>query len=136
MRTIRVVSFAYKFDQQHTLEGPTHIYDCRGLPNPFNTAELREGDGRDDVVRKFVFHNGRAEALVRQAMAEVQSYRSDLSLGTVTFAFGCVGGRHRSVACAEVLYSHLTHQQGPRCFVHGIELVGPDHLGLLARGLV
>jgi UPF0042 nucleotide-binding protein len=97
----RVVSFGYK----HGLPLDVDIVlDCRFLPNPHWVDELRPLTGLDDPVRRYV--------LAQEAATDLLTRLDDL-LGTLlpayvaegksylTLAFGCTGGRHRSVAIAD-----------------------------------
>lgn len=97
----RVVSFGYK----HGLPLDVDIVlDCRFLPNPHWVDELRPLTGLDDPVRHYVLSQDAARELLTRLddllglllpayVAEGKSY--------LTLAFGCTGGRHRSVAIAE-----------------------------------
>jgi UPF0042 nucleotide-binding protein len=97
----RVVSFGYK----HGVPTDADIvFDCRFLPNPHWVEELRPLTGLDLPVRDYVLgqqltgaflgHIGALlELLVPAFRAEGKTY--------LTIAFGCTGGRHRSVAVAE-----------------------------------
>jgi UPF0042 nucleotide-binding protein len=96
-----VLSFGYK----HGLPLDTDIViDCRFLPNPHWVDELRPQSGLDADVRDYVKAQDatgpflhRMELLLRLLMpayvAEGKAY--------LTIAFGCTGGRHRSVVVAE-----------------------------------
>jgi UPF0042 nucleotide-binding protein len=97
----RVVSFGYK----HGLPLDVDIVlDCRFLPNPHWVDELRPLTGLEDPVRRYVLSQDAARELLLRLdgllalllpayVAEGKSY--------LTVAFGCTGGRHRSVAIAE-----------------------------------
>lgn len=86
------------------------IFDMRYTPNPFYYAALRPLSGRHPDVREFVF----SDPTVRQQLDMIESM---LLLVVPAFtkqgkrrlmvAFGCTGGRHRSVAMAEALYDRL-----------------------------
>jgi UPF0042 nucleotide-binding protein len=96
-----VSSFGYK----HGLPLDTDlVIDCRFLPNPHWVDELRPLTGLDEPVRDYVLGQPLTEAFLDQIesllamllpayVAEGKSY--------LTIAFGCTGGRHRSVAIAE-----------------------------------
>jgi UPF0042 nucleotide-binding protein len=98
-----VVSFGYS----HGL--PTDadlVLDCRFLPNPHWIEELRPHTGLEAPVRDFVL--GRAET--RRFLDRLQPLLSDLlpayeaeGKSYLTVAFGCTGGRHRSVVLAETV---------------------------------
>ncbi|MCK9240800.1 RNase adapter RapZ [Desulfocurvus sp.] len=86
------------------------VFDLRFLPNPHFDEALRPLSGQDEDVSRFVL--GRepgAEFLRRQLdylnfvlplYAREGRYR-------MTVAFGCTGGRHRSVAVAEAVFDSL-----------------------------
>ena len=80
------------------------IFDVRFLRNPFWDAELRERTGLDPAVGAHVEEDADyarfldavrrlLDITVPRAIAEGKSY--------LTIAFGCTGGRHRSVHVAE-----------------------------------
>jgi UPF0042 nucleotide-binding protein len=96
-----VVSFGYK----HGLPLDTDlVIDCRFLPNPFWVDGMRDLTGLDDDVRDYVLGQSVAGEFVDEVSrlldillpAYVHEGKSYL-----TIAFGCTGGRHRSVAIAE-----------------------------------
>ena len=86
------------------------VADCRFLPNPHWVDELRPLSGLDEPVREHVLESdlglgflGRLEGLLDLLLpAFVGEGRSYLTL-----AFGCTGGRHRSVAIAEAVAGTL-----------------------------
>jgi UPF0042 nucleotide-binding protein len=102
MRT-RVMSFGYT----HGL--PTDVdlvIDCRFLPNPHWVDELRPLTGLHEPVRDYVLGQEASQAFLQRLddllelllpayVAEGKSYLS--------VAFGCTGGRHRSVAISEAV---------------------------------
>ena len=99
--TTRVLSFSFK----HGLPADVDmVFDCRFLPNPHWEADLRPLDGTGAQVREFVIGSplgalfvqnldDLCELLLPAFEAEGKTY--------LTLAFGCTGGRHRSVCLAE-----------------------------------
>jgi UPF0042 nucleotide-binding protein len=86
------------------------VFDLRFLPNPHWVDELRPLTGEDAAVREYLRRDpawnetiGRIEALlidwIPRYWAAGKSY--------VTVAFGCTGGRHRSVAAAVEMAERL-----------------------------
>jgi UPF0042 nucleotide-binding protein len=86
------------------------VFDLRFLPNPHWVDELRPLTGEDTAVREYLRADpawnetvGRIEALlidwIPRYWAAGKSY--------VTVAFGCTGGRHRSVAAAVEMAERL-----------------------------
>jgi UPF0042 nucleotide-binding protein len=105
-----VVSFGYK----HGLPLDTDlVIDCRFLPNPHWVDELRPLTGLDEPVRRYVldqdvtaeFLHEVTKLLTLLLPAYVREGKSYL-----TIAFGCTGGRHRSVAIAEQIAGALQDQ--------------------------
>jgi aminoglycoside/choline kinase family phosphotransferase len=110
--TVRVSSFSYKngFPGDDSSHGGGWVFDCRFLPNPGREARFAPLTGRDEAVAAYLAAEPavatfleRAEALVDEA---VDNYRSR-NFTDLSVAFGCTGGRHRSVYSAERLAEHL-----------------------------
>jgi UPF0042 nucleotide-binding protein len=114
----RVVSFGYK----HGLPLDVDIVlDCRFLPNPHWVDDLRPLTGLAEPVRRYVLDQNAAGELLSRLddllglllpayVAEGKSY--------LTLAFGCTGGRHRSVAIAEEVATILEHRGFSPTVVH------------------
>jgi len=98
-----IVSFGYKHGLPLDVD---LVFDCRFLPNPHWVDELRPHTGLDRPVRDYVMRQeGTAEFLRRLdhllellLPAYVEEGKSYLTL-----AFGCTGGRHRSVTIGEAV---------------------------------
>jgi UPF0042 nucleotide-binding protein len=85
------------------------VFDARVLPNPHWDPQLRPLSGRDDLVRAFLETQVDVRAYVAQVEQFLDSWLPRLRSDTrsyVTVAFGCTGGRHRSVYLAEALAEH------------------------------
>ena len=101
------------------------VFDARVLPNPHWDARLRPLSGRDADVRDYL----EAQPEVGQYVAQVQGFldawlpklRSE-TRSYVTVAFGCSGGRHRSVYLAERLARHCRENGWAEVAVHHREL--------------
>jgi len=104
---ITIVSFAFARGISRTAD---LVFDLRFLPNPHWIDELRPLTGKDAPVRSYLEQEpawgeamGRIEALlidwIPRYWAAGKSY--------VTVAFGCTGGRHRSVAAAVEMTERL-----------------------------
>ena len=101
------------------------VLDARVLPNPHWDARLRPLSGRDADVRDYL----EAQPEVGQYVAQVQGFldawlpklRSE-TRSYVTVAFGCSGGRHRSVYLAERLARHCRENGWAEVAVHHREL--------------
>jgi len=86
------------------------VFDARALPNPHWDARLRPLSGRDDAVREYLDAQADVQLFLGQVVAFVDTWLPHFEGGTrsyVTVAFGCTGGRHRSVYLAEQLARHV-----------------------------
>ena len=101
---VTCLAFAYK----HGLpEDATWLVDVRFLDNPYWVPELRELNGLNPEVADYVLSQpaalelmSRLESVLRWALP---LYQRD----HLTIAFGCTGGRHRSVALAAEMARRL-----------------------------
>ncbi len=104
---IRIYSFSYRKGgppRDVAGNGGGHVFDCRCLPNPHWQEELREQTGMDQAVQEMLDGEQSAARFVRAASEIVfTSARNYDAKGyeDLYAAFGCTGGRHRSVYCAE-----------------------------------
>ncbi len=97
---LTVVSFGFGHGISRTAD---LVFDMRFLANPYWVDELRDLTGNDQAVRDYIHRDpacadsmDRIESLLRDWIprywAAGKSY--------LTIAFGCTGGRHRSVTAA------------------------------------
>lgn len=100
-------SFAYKRGLPPDAD---FVFDARALPNPHWDPTLKPLSGRDAPVRDYL----ELQTEVREYAEKVRSFLDEwiprFESGTrsyVTVAFGCSGGRHRSVYLAEAMARHF-----------------------------
>jgi UPF0042 nucleotide-binding protein len=92
-----ISSFAYKT----RVSPPDAVeFDCRILANPHSVPSLRPLSGLDAKVQAYVAEDSKCLDLQRAAYTLAKQ-------GAPHIAFGCYGGRHRSVAMAELLARSL-----------------------------
>jgi UPF0042 nucleotide-binding protein len=86
------------------------VFDMRFLRNPYWDERLRDLTGLDAPVRDYVMTDPLFETAVGQIEALLKTvlprYSED-GKAYVTVAFGCTGGRHRSVCVAEEICERL-----------------------------
>lgn len=101
------------------------VIDCRFLPNPHWNPELRPFSGQDGNVRSFVLDRTVTERFLERLhvlLEELLPAYADEGKSYFTVAFGCTGGRHRSVAVAETVAERLTSEGwAPRVFHRDID---------------
>ena len=101
------------------------VFDARVLPNPHWDARLRALSGRDVLVRHYLDAQADVSVYVEQVQTFLDRWLPKLRSETrsyVTVAFGCSGGRHRSVYLAERLAQHFRSADWPEVAVHHREL--------------
>lgn len=113
-----VMSFGYKYGIPVDAD---LMVDCRFLPNPHWVPELRPLTGRDAPVRDYVMSQpGAADFLdTYEHLLDVvgAGYQRE-GKRYATFAVGCTGGKHRSVAMAEELARRLAAHGVDTAVVH------------------
>lgn len=89
------------------------VFDVRCFPNPFYVDTLKEKTGLDGAVKDYVFSSGEVEEFLDK-LYPMLDYMIPLYIKEgkkhLTIAFGCTGGKHRSVAIAERVSVHLNEK--------------------------
>ncbi|HHW4671349.1 MAG TPA: RNase adapter RapZ, partial [Xylella fastidiosa subsp. multiplex] len=99
-------SFAYKRGIPTEAD---FVFDARILPNPHWKPELRSLTGRDSNVRDYMEQQPDVILYLTQITEFLDTWLARLQADTrsyVTVAFGCTGGKHRSVYLAEQMARH------------------------------
>ncbi|MCR4918395.1 MAG: phosphotransferase [Prevotella sp.] len=116
---VRVFSFSYKrgLPTDDSGNGGGYVFDCRSTHNPGRYAEYKELTGLDQPVIHFLEADGEIttflESVYRLADHHVERYL-ERGFQHLMFSFGCTGGQHRSVYCAQHLAEHLHRNYGIR----------------------
>lgn len=106
-------SFAYKRGVPAEAD---FVFDARVLPNPHWEPDLRPLTGRDAGVRDYLERQPDVLRYLGQITDLLDTWLPRLRNDTrsyVTIAFGCTGGKHRSVYLAERLARHAREQGWP-----------------------
>lgn len=110
--TVIVQSFSYKrgIPPDPTGNGGGFVFDCRSLNNPGRHEPYKELTGQDKSVQDFLVKKSHVKQFLQHAYAltdkAVATYH-ERQLNFLTVNFGCTGGQHRSVYCAEKMAAHL-----------------------------
>jgi UPF0042 nucleotide-binding protein len=104
---ISIVSFGYKHGVPLDVD---MLFDCRFLPNPYWVETLRSQSGQSAPVREFVLGQPETAGFldkVADLFLSLEPAFEREGKSYLTIAFGCTGGRHRSVVLAEALGARL-----------------------------
>ena len=104
---MHILSFGYKFGIPIDAD---LIIDVRFLENPYFKPELRDLDGENEKVRKFVLKNRKTKTFLKKYL-DLLDYLIPLyekeGKAYLTIAVGCTGGRHRSVPIAGTIFEYF-----------------------------
>ena len=119
---ISLVSFGYKFGIPNDAD---LIFDVRFLPNPHFVPRLRKYSGKDAAVRRFIRsfpQTGEFLKRMEGLLAYLMPHYIEEGKSYLTIAFGCTGGKHRSVMLAEEIKKGLeTKKYATKVFHRDIE---------------
>ena len=104
---ISVVSFGYKYGVPNDAD---LVFDVRFLPNPHFVPRLRRFTGKHGRVRKFIRsfpQTGQFLKRMESLLSYLMPHYIEEGKSYLTIAFGCTGGKHRSVMLAEEIKKGL-----------------------------
>lgn len=128
--TVKVYSFSIKngYPPLNPEHGGGFVFDCRYLPNPAQLDVFQNLTGLDKPVIDYLLSMEEVKAFCHNTFLIVKSaidkYLSR-NFKHLSIGFGCTGGQHRSVFCAEQLFNHLNgiySDTGLRIMVKHMEL--------------
>ena len=110
---MHIQSFSYKrgLPRDKTGHGGGFVFDCRALPNPGRLPIYAQLTGQDADVMTFLEKDSDVQSFLRQTESLVDQaidHHQKRGFSDLTVAFGCTGGQHRSVFCAERLAACLS----------------------------
>ena len=121
--TVRVMSFSYRkggIPEDNSGNGGGFVFDCRAIHNPGKYDQYKKITGADAPVIEFLESQGEVQRYLDNVYGlvdpAVDKYieRGFLNL---MVSFGCTGGQHRSLYCANHLADHLKAKYGDRIHI-------------------
>ena len=112
---VKVYSFSFKKGVPHdpSGNGGGYVFDCRSIHNPGRYEQYKKLTGRDESVIRFLEDDGEIIGFLEHAYGvldpHVETYVKR-GFTSLMVSFGCTGGQHRSVYCAEHMARHLAQK--------------------------
>ena len=104
---IKVMSFGFKYGVSTESD---LVMDVRCLPNPYYIKELRSKTGCDQAVRDYVMSFDQSRRLLDK-IKDMLDFLIPLYIqegkSQLVIAFGCTGGKHRSITFTELVADYL-----------------------------
>ncbi len=110
--TVRVFSFAYKrgIPNDATGNGGGYVFDCRAINNPGKYEHYKPFTGLDANVIQFLEEDGEVLTFLDHCYAltdaTIERY-IERGFTNLMISYGCTGGQHRSVYCAQHTAEHI-----------------------------
>lgn len=109
---VKVYSFSFKkgIPQDPTGNGGGYVFDCRSIHNPGRYEPYKKLTGKDEPVIRFLEDDGEVFGFLEHVYGVVDPHVETYArrgFDSLMVSFGCTGGQHRSVYCAEHLAIHL-----------------------------
>jgi len=108
---LSVVSFGYKYGLPPDAD---LIFDVRFLPNPQYKNSLRNLDGNEKKIQKYVLANPVGKNFLKKFFSLIESlipWYIKEGKSYLTIGIGCTGGKHRSVVVANALQEFLKKEK-------------------------
>jgi aminoglycoside/choline kinase family phosphotransferase len=114
---VEINSFSYKRGIPVDLSehGGGFVFDCRAIHNPGRYEEFKDKNGHDPAVMEFLRTRSDADEFVADVYQlinkSIDNYL-ERKFTNLMINFGCTGGQHRSIYCAEKLKETLSQRYG------------------------
>ena len=121
--TVRVMSFSYRkggVPEDPSGNGGGFVFDCRAMHNPGKYEQYKKITGADAPVIEFLESQGEVQQYLEHAYGLVDPAVSryvERGFRNLLVAFGCTGGQHRSLYCANHMAEHLKARFGDRIHI-------------------
>jgi aminoglycoside/choline kinase family phosphotransferase len=119
---LELISFSYHkgLPKNKHGHGGGFIFDCRGIHNPGRYERFADKNGKDREVSEFLRTGGESEEFLNNSIQLVEQTIDkylNREFKHLQIAFGCTGGQHRSVYCAEKMAEILKEKYEDRIVI-------------------
>lgn len=113
---IKFLSYGHKFYEGENKPAPAHdfLFSLRDLINPYWVPELKDFNGLEEPIQNFFEADPASQERLEKLSSLVEDFIKDFIKNSnrtedcsLSFAFKCTGGRHRSVYFAEKIYQKI-----------------------------
>lgn len=120
---VKIYSFSLKkhYPPLDTEHGGGFIFDCRCLSNPAKFSEMVKLNGKDNIVKEFMKSDETTQNFLNNIFQTIsiainEYLKKDYTL--LQIGFGCTGGQHRSVYCADEIARRLDEYFGEKIIIN------------------
>ena len=126
MLSVTIYSFSFKrgIPVDESGNGGGYVFDCRSTHNPGKYDEYKTLTGLDQPVIDFLEHDGEILTFLQSVYDLVDHHVErfiERDFTNLQVAFGCTGGQHRSVYCAEHTARIIAELTGCKVEIHHLE---------------
>lgn len=112
---VKVYSFSFKkgIPEDPSGNGGGYVFDCRSIHNPGRYEPYKKLTGMDEAVIRFLEDDGEILTFLDHVYGVVDPHVETFAgrgFTDLMVSFGCTGGQHRSVYCAEHLARHIAEK--------------------------
>ncbi len=104
---IQLISFGFKYGLPIEAD---NVWDVRFIQNPYFIEELKNTTGLDKKTYEFVINQEKTKTfskLIEDYLIKMIPFYAEEGKSYLSLAFGCTGGKHRSVAIVEYFRNFL-----------------------------
>lgn len=128
IQKLKISINSFSFKKQHPVDktenGGGFVFDCRALPNPGRLEIYKQKNGKDIEVIEFLESEQSVNLFIDNVLKilsiSIENY-IERGFENLMINFGCTGGQHRSVYCAEKIAILIYKKYNIICNINHLE---------------